>query len=190
MKCGKIQSCRNFGSADGPRVRGRRSPVYEVCHPKLRSAEKGKRRQSAYGPRTVRPVHRLPSNTPVMCSLSKEWTVRQGSADGPPVLRKNLQKQFQWEAKSEIIKADGPPGGREQSAPVQNCGTGHPWTYMPRSLSLSTKPTPYPQKLSFFLSQARGGDIKVKVVWCDSRTVPALPRTLLVILHHVLSVFQ
>ena len=98
VNIGKILDRLKFGSADGPRVRGRRSPVYEVCHPKLRSAEKGKRGQSAYGPRTVRPVHRLPSNTPVMCSLSKEWTVRQGSADGPPLLRKNLPEAVSVES--------------------------------------------------------------------------------------------
>ena len=49
--------------------------------------------------------------------------VRQGSADGPPVLRKIDQRQFQWGVQSEIIDADGPPGGRGRSAPVQNVGS-------------------------------------------------------------------
>ena len=102
-----------------------------------------------------------------------------------------FQRQFQSGDVSEIIKADGLPGGRGQSAPTQNCGTGHSWTYMPKSLSLSTKPTPYPQKLSLSFSLKHvGGDIKVKVIWHDSWTVRAHPQTLLVILHHVLSVFQ
>ena len=59
------------------------------------------------------------------------------------------------------------------------------------SLSLpSTKPHTNIQKLSLFLSQARGGDHKVKTFWSGSRTVRAHPRTLLKIVHHVLSVFQ
>jgi len=87
VKDGKIQSCQNFGSADGLRVRGGWSAVHEVCHQRLRSAEKCKRGQSAYGPRTASHMHRLASDRPVMCSLCKERTVHQGSADGPHVLR-------------------------------------------------------------------------------------------------------
>ena len=45
------------------------------------------------------------------------------------------------------------------------------------------------KRLSLFLSQARGGDDKVKAFWSGSRTVRAHPRTLLKIVHHVLSVF-
>ena len=58
--------------------------------------------------------------------------------------------------------ADGPPMVHERSAPAQNGGTGHPWTYMPKSLSPPTIPHPHHQKLYLFLSQACGGDIKVK----------------------------
>ena len=54
----------------------------------------------------------------------------------------------------------------------------------------STKPHTNIKKVSLFLSQARGGDDKVKPFWSGSRTVRAHPRTLLKIVHHVLAVFQ
>ena len=117
-------------------------------------------------------------NAPVSFEYTSDVFTEQ-RADGPPrvrgrpaVIKKKIyQRQFQWKVKSGIIKADGPPGGRGRSAPAQNGGTGHPWTYMPKSLSLSTKLTTNIQKLSLPLSQARGGDIKVKDVCRDSRTV-------------------
>ena len=57
------------------------------------------------------------------------------------------------------------------------------------SLTSPTKPQPYPQKASLFLSQARGGDVKVKAFWRGSRTVREHHWTLRNNLHHVLSVF-
>ena len=59
----------------------------------------------------------------MVCPLSKARMVRQGSADGPPVLRKIDQRQFQRGVQSEIIDADGPPGGRGRSTPAQNVGS-------------------------------------------------------------------
>ena len=58
----------------------------------------------------------------MVCPLSKARMVRQGSADGPPVLRKIDQRQFHRGVQSEIIDADGPPGGRGRFAPAQNVG--------------------------------------------------------------------
>ena len=49
--------------------------------------------------------------------------------------------------------------------------------------------TPRPKALSLFLSQARGGDDKVKAFWRGSRTVREHLRTLLKFVHHVLPVF-
>ena len=59
-----------------------------------------------------------------MCLLSKSRTVRHGSADGPPVLRKIEHRQFQLSIAAEIKEVDGPPKGRGRSAPGQNGGVG------------------------------------------------------------------
>ena len=154
MKVGKIQSSQNFGRADGPRVRGGRSAVHEICHQMLCR----KMFQPKNIPRTVRPMHRLASDTPVRCSLSKARTVRQGSADSLPLLRKFYQRPFLWEAKSEIIMADSPPGDRGRPAPAQNGGIGHLWIYMPKSLSPPTKPHRHHQKLSLSFSLKHVGE--------------------------------
>ena len=52
--------------------------------------------QSAKGPRTVRQSSvQTAADTPVMYPLGKAMTVRHGSADSPPLVRKIYQKQFQ-----------------------------------------------------------------------------------------------
>ena len=66
VKVGKILGCLNFGSADSPRVRGGQSAVHGTCSPEKFSNRKN----------TLR-------------------TVRQRTADGPPVLGSICQRQFQ-----------------------------------------------------------------------------------------------
>ena len=130
MKVGRILDSLNFGSADGPRVRGERSAVHEICHQRLCRKMFQSQKYTADGlPRdSGRSVdhrcNRLASDTPVVCPLSKAWTVRQGSVDSPPVLRKIYQRQFQSGVFVKIFKADGPPGGRGRSAPAQKGGVG------------------------------------------------------------------
>ena len=117
-------------------------------------------------------------------------TVRQRTADGPPVLGRFYQRQFQSVGSVKIQRrtvrqdiADSPRLDRK----VGSARLDLNWM----SLSLSpTKPHISSKRLSLFLSQARGGDNKVKPFWSGSRTVRAHPRTLLKIVHHVLSVFQ
>ena len=86
--------------------------------------------------------------------------------------------------------ADGPLGYRGQSATGQNGGVGQTWLIMDVPLTpLHQTAHNIKKSLSLFLSQARGGDDKVKAFWRGSRTVRKHPRTLLKIVHHVLSVF-
>ena len=66
VKVGKILDCLNFGGADSPRVRGGQSAVHGTCSPEKFSNRKN----------TLR-------------------TVRQRTADGPPVLGSICQRQFQ-----------------------------------------------------------------------------------------------
>ena len=66
VKVGKILGCLNFGSADSPRVRGGQSAVHGTCSPEKFSNRKN----------TLQ-------------------TVRQRTADGPPVLGSICQRQFQ-----------------------------------------------------------------------------------------------
>ena len=89
MKVGKILHCLKFGSMDDPWVRGGRSAIHEVFHQRLKSVENS----SADGP----PMDRGWSpDAPVRFgytgdgSTEEARTVRQGSADGPSVLRKIL----------------------------------------------------------------------------------------------------
>ena len=64
VKVGKILGCLKFGCADGPWVRGGRSAGHRC--------------------------NRSASDTLVVCPLSRARTVRPGSTDSPPVLKKNL----------------------------------------------------------------------------------------------------
>jgi hypothetical protein len=86
VKIGKILDNLNFGSADSPRVRGRRSAVHRVC-----SQEALQRGFSAAkicsGRSSSHRCNRLAADTPVMCPLGKARTVRPRTADGPRLRR-------------------------------------------------------------------------------------------------------
>ena len=116
------------------------------------------------------------------------------SAKGPRTVRQRLcricQRQCQSGCSVKYSDADGPPKDRGQSATGQNGGVGQTWLILDVPLTSPTKPHTSSKRLSLFLSQARGGDDKVKPFWSGSRTVREHPRTLLKIVHHVLSVFQ
>ena len=117
-------------------------------------------------------------------------TVRQRIADGPPEAVQNLLEAVSVGLQCKNSKADGPPGYRGQSVTGQNGGVGQTCLIMDVTHPPPpTKPHTTSKRLSLFLSQARGGDDKVKAFWHGSRTVREHPRTLLKIVHHVLSVF-
>ena len=115
-------------------------------------------------------------------------TVRQRTADGPPVLGSICQRQVQSGGSVKIqmrtVRQDTADSPRLDRM-VGSARLDLQWV----SLSLPHQTAHLIQKLSLFLSQARGGDDKVKAFWRGSRTVREHPRTLLKIVHHVLSVF-
>ena len=96
MKIGKILGCLKFGCADSPRVRGGRSAVHETCLAEALHKSFKPQIYTADGPPKDRgrsADHRFnlqASDTPMGCLLSNARTVRQGFADSPPVLKKNL----------------------------------------------------------------------------------------------------
>ena len=116
-------------------------------------------------PRTVRLSSVHPANFGYTGGLllSKARTVHRRSADSPPVLGRIYQKQFQSAVRSNFSEADGPLQG---SRTVRSCAKqwGQPeLTYIEGSLSFSpTNPHQTSKRLSLFLSQACGGDDKVK----------------------------
>ena len=99
MKVGKIMGCLKISSADSPRVRGGRSAIHEAVHQRL-----------------CREVLNLKNTL---------RTVRQRTADSPPVLGRFYQRQFQSVGSvKKNSKADGPPDFRGQSANGQKVGVG------------------------------------------------------------------
>jgi len=82
VKIGRILDSLNFGSANGPLVRGRRSAVHEICSPEAQICRKGKCGKSAYGPQTVRGS----SVQPVSFGYTG-GVFNEKSADGPPWVR-------------------------------------------------------------------------------------------------------
>ena len=98
MKVGKIMGCLKISSADSPRVRGGRSAIHEAVHQRL-----------------CREVLNLKNTL---------RTVRQRTADGPPVLGRICQKQCQSSCSVKNSKADGPLGYSGQSANGQKGGVG------------------------------------------------------------------
>jgi hypothetical protein len=99
---------------------------------------------------------------------------------------RSRRSAYRWWFANELV-ADGPPGYCGQSATGQKDGVGLIWLIFGCPFLTPTKPSTTLQRLPLFLSQARGGDFKVKTFWRDSRTVRAHPQTLIKILHHVLS---
>ena len=146
--------------------------------------------RSAKGPQTVHEssVHPASFGYTGGLPLSKERTVRRRSADSPPVLGRIYQRQFQSGGSVKIQRrtvrqdtADSPRMDRMVGS-ARLLIMGVPLTPPHQTAHLI-------QMLSLVLSQARGGDDKVKTFWRGSRTVRAHTRTLLKILHHVFSVF-
>ena len=188
VKIGRIQTCQIFGSADSPRVRGGRSAVHGICSPE--ALQRSFQPQNYSGGRSAqRPrIVRGSSVHLVGFGYTGDMYTEQ-VADSPPwvhgqsaSVRKNSPEAVPVGGLSKFSKADGP----------RLCKTGGVARLDLYGVLLSsptTKPTTFNHKLSLFLSQARGGDFKVNGVWLDSRTVRALPRTLLDNLHHILSVF-
>ena len=155
----------DFGSADGPRVRGGQSAVHGTCSPEALQRSSQPQKYTADGPpkdrgRSAHVGQILPEAVlfGLQCKKFQRRTVRRDIADSPRLDRKvgSARLDLYWMSLS------------------------HP----------STKPHTNIKKVSLFLSQARGGDDKVKPFWSGSRTVRAHPRTLLKIVHHVLSVFR
>ena len=104
--------------------------------------------------------NRLASNTPVVCLLSKSWTVRHGSADGPQVLRKIWTEAVFSGDLLEFYK-----GRRStvRSRTVRACAErwGRPdLTYMGCLFHLSPPNRTHPLKALSFLSQARGRNLQ------------------------------
>ena len=95
MKCGKIQSCQNFGSADGPRVRGGQSAVNWTYSPEVLQRSCQPQKFIADSP----PKDRGRSAHVWAEAVSVSYSVK-------------------------ISKADGPPKDRGQSATGQNRGVG------------------------------------------------------------------
>ena len=92
------------------------------------------------------------SDTPMGCLLSKSWTVRQWSADGPPLVRRIYHRQFQSAVRSNFSDADGPLRG---SRTVRSCA--EQWgqlelTYIEGSLSFSPTNPHQTSKSSLSLS--------------------------------------
>jgi len=92
VKIGKILCCQKFGCADSLRVRGGRSAVHEICLPEALQKSFKPQISTADGPPKDRgrsADHRFnlqASDTPMGCLLSNVRTVRQGSADSPPMV--------------------------------------------------------------------------------------------------------
>ena len=130
VKIGKILGCLKFSCADSPRVRGGRSAVHETCLPEALQKSFKPQNYTADGPPKDRGrsadqrFNLQASDTPMGCLLSKSRTVRQRSADGPPLVRKIEQWQFQSGVDQIFPKADGPPRKRGRSALGQIGGVG------------------------------------------------------------------
>ena len=130
LKFGKILGCLKFVSADSPRVRGGRSAVHKTCLPEALQKCFKPQNYTADGPPKDRgrsADHRFnlqASDTPMGCLLSKSRTVRQRSADGPQLVRKIEQRQFQSGVDQISPEADGPPMKRGRSALGQIVGVG------------------------------------------------------------------
>ena len=86
VKVGKILACLKFGRADGPRVRGGRSAVYEVFHQRLWSAENC----SADSP----PMDRGRSARCTGKLRLHRWYVHYASADGPPSIPRTVRQVY------------------------------------------------------------------------------------------------
>ena len=107
VKIGKILGCLKFGSADSPRVRGGRSAVHETCLPEALQKSFKPQNYTADGPPKNRgrsADHRFnlqASDTPMSCLLSNARTVRQGSADSPPMVSSggSWQLDLSWATK-------------------------------------------------------------------------------------------
>lgn len=169
MKIGKILDSLNFGSADGPRVRGGQSAVHGICSPEALQRSFSCKNCVADDPpkdcgRSA--GHRcnwLASDTPTVCSLSKARIVRHWTADSP--LLDSFTGFFEY------------AGGRSAQGPrtVRPCAElwGRPvLTYNGLSLSPSPPNRTHITKssLPFSLkhSQACGGDFMVKDFWRGS----------------------
>ena len=113
---------------------------------------------------------------------------------GPWIVRRCLKKDDQRQFQSGVYQhfqrrtvrqgiADGPRLRRTG-------GVARRDLYGVSLSSPPTKPTTSNQKLSPFSLKHVGGTFKGEAICRGSRTVRANPRTLLKILHHVLSVFH
>ena len=90
-------------------------------------------------------------------SAGKGRTVRQRTADGPPVLGRFYQRQFQSVGSVKNSTADGPPGYRGQSANGQKGGVGQTWFIRGVPLTLPHQTAHILQKaLSLSLSSTWG----------------------------------
>ena len=58
------------------------------------SVERFQRKKLYSGRSASHRCNRSASDTPMVCPLSRSWTVRQGSADSPPVLKKSTRGGF------------------------------------------------------------------------------------------------
>ena len=126
--------------------------------------------RSAIGPRTVR------------------LSASRALADGPPVDRGQSARGLLHG--SLCAQVDSPVMDRGRSAHVQKGGVSQYLTYIGVSLSSFHQIRPHPLFFVIPLSLKHVvGALKVKVIWRDSRTVRAHPRTLRDILQYVLSVF-
>jgi len=89
VKIGKILDSLNFGSADGPQVRGEQSTVHGICSPEALQRSFSCKNCVADGPPKDRGrsaghrCNRLASDTPTVCSLSKVRIVCHWTADSP-----------------------------------------------------------------------------------------------------------